>query len=151
MRKTYSVSLKLGEFPLVKNQNFKWKIPFIRTHIYSTQIQEEIIMKLKRLITTILALSMLLGNTAFASDMYATRGEVADMLLLAADDYNPTVERSDIIKGYDDGELHEDWNITRAEALVMLKRAFGTLPELTGHNARVALKSGDFTDIPEWA
>ena len=33
----------------------------------------------------------------------------------------------------------------------MLSRAFGTLPELTGHNARVALKSGDFTDIPEWA
>ena len=109
-------------------------------------------MKLKRLITTILALSMLLGNTAFASDMYATRGEVADMLLSAADDYNPSVLRSDIIKGYGgDGELHEDWNITRAEALVMLSRAFGTLPELTGHNARVALKSGDFTDIPDWA
>lgn len=109
-------------------------------------------MKSKKLITVILAAAMLLGNTAFASDMYATRGEVADMLLLAADDYNPTVERSDIIKGYGgDGELHEDWNITRAEALVMLSRAFGTLPELTGHNARVALKSGDFTDIPDWA
>lgn len=109
-------------------------------------------MKLKKIVTSILALSMLLGNTAFASGTYATRGEVADMLLLAADDYNPTVLRSDIIKGYgDDGELHEDWNINRAEALVMLKRAFGTLPELTGHNARVALKSGDFTDIPDWA
>lgn len=108
-------------------------------------------MKSKKLITTILAAAMLLGNTAFASDMYATRGEVADMLLLAADDYNPTVERSDIIKGYDDGELHEDWNVNRAEALVMLSRAFGTLPELTGHNARVALKSDNFTDIPEWA
>ena len=60
-------------------------------------------MKLKRLITTILALSMLLGNTVFAADNYATRGEVADMLLGAADDYNPCVQRSDIIKGYDDG------------------------------------------------
>ncbi len=108
-------------------------------------------MKSKRLITSIITLSILLGNTAFASDMYTTRGEVADMLLSAADDYNPTVLRSDIIKGYDDGELHEDWNITRAEALVMLSRAFGTLPELTGHNERVALKSGDFTDIPDWA
>ena len=109
-------------------------------------------MKSKKLITTILATAMLLGNTAFATDMYATRGEVADMLLLAADDYNPSVERSDIIKGYGgDGELHEDWNINRAEALVMLSRAFGTLPELTGHNARVALKSGNFTDIPDWA
>ena len=109
-------------------------------------------MKFKKLITTILAAAMLLGNTAFAADNYATRGEVADMLLAAADDYNPTVLRSDIIKGYGgDGELHEDWNINRAEALVMLSRAFGTLPELTGHNARVALKSDNFTDIPEWA
>lgn len=109
-------------------------------------------MKSKKLITTILAAAMLLGNTAFAADDYATRGEVADMLLSAADDYNPSIQRSDIIKGYGgDGELHEDWNINRAEALVMLSRAFGTLPELTGHNARVALKSGDFTDIPDWA
>ena len=109
-------------------------------------------MKLKKFTTTLLAAALLLGNTAFAADNYATRGEVADMLLLAADDYNPSVRRSDIIKGYGgDGELHEDWNVTRAEALVMLSRAFGTLPGLTGHNARAALKSGDFTDIPDWA
>ena len=109
-------------------------------------------MKSKRLITAILTAAMLLGNTAFAVDMYATRGEVADMLLLAADDYNPSVQRTDVIKGYGgDGELHEDWNINRAEALVMLSRAFGMLPELIGHNARVALKIGDFTDIPDWA
>lgn len=108
-------------------------------------------MKLKKLITAILTAAMLLGNTAFAADMYATRGEVADMLLSAADDYNPSVRRSDIIKGYDDGELHEEWNVTRAEALVMLKRAFGELPTPTGHNARVALPQGSFTDIPDWA
>ena len=104
-------------------------------------------MKLKKLITAILAATMLLGNTAFAADMYATRGEVADMLLSAADDYNPTVQKSDIIKGYDDGKLHEDWNVTRAEALVMLKSAFGELPTPTGHNARVALPSKSFTDM----
>ena len=109
-------------------------------------------MKTKRIFVAGLAAAILLTNTAFASDMYATRGEVADMLLNAADDYNPTVQRSDIIKGYGgDGELHEDWNINRAEALVMLSRAFGKLPELSGHNARVALKSGAFTDIPDWA
>ena len=108
-------------------------------------------MKLKKFITTIIAASMLLVNTAFASDMYATRGEVTDMLLTAADDYNPTVKKSDIIKGYSDGELHEDWNVTRAEALVMLKRAFGELPQPTGHNARAALPQGSFTDIPDWA
>lgn len=108
-------------------------------------------MKLKKLIAIVLALSLLLGNTAFAADMYATRGEVADMLLWAADDYNPTALRSDIIKGYDDGELHEEQSVTRAEALVMLKRAFGELPQPTGHNARVALPQGSFTDIPDWA
>ena len=109
-------------------------------------------MKTKRIIASGITAVMLLTNNAFASDMYSTRGETADMLLSAADDYNKDVKRSDIIKGYGgDGELHEDWNINRAEALVMLSRAFGTFPELTGHNARVALKSGDFTDIPDWA
>ena len=109
-------------------------------------------MKTKRIIASGIAAAMLLANTAFASDMYATRGETADMLLLAADDYNKGVKRSDVIKGYGgDGELHEDWNINRAEALVMLARAFGKFPSLTGHNARVALKSGDFNDIPDWA
>lgn len=86
-----------------------------------------------------------------ASDEDATRGEVAQMLLTAADDYNPDVQKSDIIKGYEDGELHEDRNVTRAEALVMLRRAFGELPEPEGHNARVAIPAEEFTDIPEWA
>ena len=108
-------------------------------------------MKIKRIIATGIAIAVLLTNTAFASDTYATRGEVAAMLLNAADDYNPNVKYSDIIKGYDDGELHEDMNINRAEALVMLSRAFGAFPELTGHNARVALQSGAFGDIPDWA
>ena len=109
-------------------------------------------MKTKRIIAAGVTAAVLFTNTVFASDMYATRGEVADMLLSAADDYNPNVQRSDIIKGYGgDGELHEDWNINRAEALVMLSRAFGELPALSGHNARVALKSGSFGDIPDWA
>lgn len=110
------------------------------------------ILKTKRIIAAFLAAALMQTTAAFASDMYATRGEVADMLLSAADDYNPGVKRSDIIKGYGgDGELHEDWNINRAEALVMLRRAFGELPGLTGHNKRVALESGDFSDIPDWA
>ncbi len=109
-------------------------------------------MKTKRILAVGIAAAVIFTNTAFASDMYATRGEVANMLLQAADDYNPNVKYSDIIKGYGgDGELHEDWNVNRAEALIMLSRAFGKLPELTGHNARVALKSGAFDDIPDWA
>ncbi len=109
-------------------------------------------MKTKRILTLAVTSAVIFSNSVCASDMYATRGETADMLLIAADDYNPNVKREDIIKGYGgDGELHEDWNINRAEALVMLSRAFGELPKLTGHNESVALKSGDFTDIPDWA
>ena len=47
--------------------------------------------------------------------------------------------------------LYEDQIVTRAEALVMLKRAFGDFPELTGHNARVAIPKDNFTDIPQWS
>ena len=55
------------------------------------------------------------------------------------------------IKGYEDGELHEEENITRAQALVMLKRAFGGFPVLTGNNLRIAIPKESFTDIPDWA
>ena len=106
----------------------------------------------KRIISLILCGCMFASMPAvWAADEDATRGEVAEMLLQAADDYNPGVEKTDIIKGYEDGELHEDRYVTRAEALVMLKRAFGDLPEPTGHNARVAIPAESFTDVPEWA
>ena len=112
-------------------------------------------MKFKKIITSLLAASMILSSalpSVFAEEpAAATRGEVVQMLLVAVDDYNPTVQKTDIIKGYEDGQLHEERAVTRAEALVMLKRAFGELPVPTGHNARVALKAGDFTDIPAWA
>lgn len=89
-------------------------------------------MKCKKILTTILAASMLLGNTAIAADTYVTRGEVADMLLCAADDYNPSVGKNDIIKGYgDESGLHEEQNVTRAEALVMvifIRQKYGGVP-----------------------
>lgn len=88
---------------------------------------------------------------AWAQEDYATRGEVVQMLLTAADDYNPQVQKADIIKGYEDGQLHEENPVTRAEALVMLKRAFGSLPELKGNNLRMAIPQESFTDIPAWA
>lgn len=109
-------------------------------------------MKTKKITALLLALSMLPAiSSAYAADTAATRGYVAQTLLNAADDYNPSVKKSDIIKGYEDGLLHEERTVTRAEALVMLKRAFGTLPTPTGHNARVAIPKERFTDIPEWA
>ena len=109
---------------------------------------------LKRTLSILLAAAMTVSAgaaVAMAEDGYATRGEVCEMLLTAADDYNPTVQKSDILKGYDDGELHEDWSVTRAEALVMLKRAFGEIPEIKGSNKYLAIPKEDFTDIPDWA
>lgn len=89
--------------------------------------------------------------SVFSQDYDLSRGEAADMLLAAADFYNPGIQKNDILKGYDDGQLHEERGVSRAEALVMLSRAFGKLPEATGHNKNAALKKEDFSDIPLWA
>ena len=112
-------------------------------------------MNIKKISALFLAMVLLFVSAmpvAFAEEADTfTRGEAVEMLLTAVDDYNPTVQKSDIIKGYDDGLLHEDKPITRAEAFAMLKRAFGELPTPTGHNARVAYTPQEFTDIPTWA
>ena len=72
------------------------------------------------------------------------------MLLEAADFYNPDVKASDVMRG-DSGGLRENDPVTRAEALVMLSRAFGSLPELSGNNLRTSIPRDSFTDIPQWA
>ena len=91
------------------------------------------------------------GAVAWEEDRAATRGEVVEMLLAAADDYNPGVTKGDIIRGYENGDLREDQSVTRAEALVMLARAFGPLPERKGVNAAQAIPADSFSDIPAWA
>lgn len=108
-------------------------------------------MKIKKIFAAALVLSMLTNIPVFAEDNSITRGETAQMLLTAADDYNSDIKLTDIIQGYEDGGLYEGKTVTRAEALVMLKRAFGELPEPVGHNKRVAILTEEFTDIPEWA
>ena len=55
---------------------------------------------------------------------FASRGEVVQLLMEAADDYNPQIKKTDIIKGYGDGKLHEEDTVTRAQAVIMLNRAF---------------------------
>lgn len=116
------------------------------------QWQKEIFIKMKKFFAIITSISILLcAIVVDAQSDYATRGEVCDMLLEAADFYNNGVVKSDILKGYEDGLLHEERPVTRAEALVMISRAFEDLPEPVGHNRRTALSAENFTDIPLWA
>ncbi len=107
--------------------------------------------KSKRMLAGMLAAGLMLGSVPGAGAVGATRGEVAQMVLQAADDYNPGVSLKDILQGNEKGDLREGEPATRAEALVMLQRAFGDLPAPVGDNARNAIPAGDFTDIPFWA
>ncbi len=111
-------------------------------------------MKLKKFTASVLtALALLLSpsHALAAGNIPATRMEVCNALLSAADDYNPGVTASDIMKGDGNGNLRENDTVTRAEALVMLSRAFGELPAPTGDSARKGYPASNFTDIPDWA
>ena len=107
---------------------------------------------MKRLFAVLLVLALALGLTGacFAQEPALTRGEAAQMLIRAADDYNRGVKLEDILKGYPDGELDLDGSVTRAQALIMLDRAFGKLPAPVGDNARAAAGTQGFSDAPAW-
>lgn len=102
---------------------------------------------------TALFLSAVLSTASFLPTFAAdqlTKGEYARMLLEAAEDYNEGLQISDFFKG--DGKTDTSGNpITKAEALAMLRRAFGTLPSLTGDLLRTAPEMGSYTDVPVWA
>lgn len=104
----------------------------------------------KRFVPLLLALVLALGTLPVQAAAL-TRGEAAQALLSAAQDYNPGVQRSDILKGYPDGSLALDGTLTRAQALVMLTRAFGGFAAPVGDNARMTLPTGSLTNVPAWA
>lgn len=110
---------------------------------------------LKRSAAACLAVLLLLTSLPMAlaapSDQPLTRGETASILLDAAKDYNKNVTYQDILKGYPNGDLDESGSVTRAQALVMLQRAFGGLPAPKGDNARSGYPAASFTDVPSWA
>ncbi|MDO4270071.1 MAG: M13-type metalloendopeptidase [Eubacteriales bacterium] len=112
-------------------------------------------MNVKRLLAAALSAATLLSTlpAALAADTSepARRGEVCAALVQAADDYNPGVTAADVMHGDPDGNLRENDPVTRAEALVMLQRAFGELPSPVGDNARKGYPASNFTDIPNWA
>ena len=104
----------------------------------------------KRFVPLLLALVLALGTLPVQAAAL-TRGEAAQALLSAAQDYNPGVQRSDILKGYPDGRLALDGTLTRAQALVMLTRAFGGFAAPVGDNARMVLPASSLTNVPAWA
>ncbi|WP_018756808.1 M13-type metalloendopeptidase [Paenibacillus terrigena] len=110
---------------------------------------------MKRRLAILLSTCMLLmvPVSAFAQEAepYATRGEVVDYLLGAADDYNPGVKKEDILKGDAKGNLNLDQSVSRIEALIMLSRAFSNLPAPQGNDLRVGNTAAAFTDVPKWA
>lgn len=108
---------------------------------------------LKQISACLLLVCMLLTSLPIvqAAETALTRGETAAILLVAADDYNPGVILSDILKGYPDGSLREDEIISRVQALVMLQRAFDGLPVPKGDNARSGYPASNFKDVPAWA
>ena len=110
--------------------------------------------QIKKLTACLLAVVMIVALVpaqAAQSGTALTRGQTADRLLAAADDYNAGVQRSDILKGYPNGDLAEDQGVSRVQALVMLERAFGGLPTPVGDNARSGYPAASFTDVPGWA
>lgn len=130
-------------------------------------------MNRKKVLTVILASTLTLGavpaGTAFAEEAQTealtevqeaapaeaqaesmTRGQICEMLLTAADDYNnPEATAEQLMEGFADADTEKP--ATRTEALVMLVRAFGGVPEVKGNNAYLAIQQAEFTDVPEWA
>ena len=108
---------------------------------------------IKRMISLFLAAALVfsLAGSCFASDAPLTRAEAAQMLCDAADDYNPGVKVEDLLRGYPDGNLDLDGAVTRAQALVMLTRAFGGFSQPVGDSARTAAGTQGFSDTPVWA
>ena len=106
----------------------------------------------KRGIALLLALLMLLfAAAAWAEGTDAlTCGEAADLLLAAADDYASGVQRVELLSDTPAGALGEQEALTRINALVMLRRAFGALPAPEGDSARMAAGVA-FADLPDWA
>lgn len=98
-----------------------------------------------------LALALLLCLALPAQALELTRGEAAEIIASAADDYNPGVTASDLIKGHSDGSLELDAKLTRAQLFVMLERAFGGFDAPTGENLRMAIPVDNVTNLPEWA
>lgn len=101
-------------------------------------------------LAAVLVLGLLPAALAAEEPRVLTRGEACTLLVAAADDYNPGVAAAGVLHGAG-GDLALDRPVTRAEALVMLSRAFGPLPAPVGDSARCAYPAAQYADLPGWA
>ncbi|TCZ77396.1 peptidase [Paenibacillus albiflavus] len=112
-------------------------------------------MRARKLLALFMAIVMFTAFSvpAFANETQspATRGEIVNTLLAAADVYNSGINKGAVIKGYENGELKENEPVLKIEALVMLSRAFGELPKPAGNDLRIGTFGTQFTDVPAWA
>ncbi|GKU77274.1 endopeptidase [Paenibacillus sp. L3-i20] len=110
---------------------------------------------MKKLLSLLMVIAMVLSISvsAYAEETPppATRGDIVNTLLMAADAYNSGIKKAAIIQGKKEGDLRENEPAKKVEALVMLSRAFGELPEPVGHDLRSGTFGIEFSDIPAWA
>ncbi|MCD7777937.1 MAG: hypothetical protein LUH47_05475, partial [Clostridiales bacterium] len=105
---------------------------------------------LSMLLTGTFLFTAALPGNVFAED-YLTREEVCEIIVDAADDDNPGVAAADVLKGDGEGNTYGDREATKLETFIMLDRAFGTYPELSGANLIMNNTDAVYTDIPDWA
>ena len=106
---------------------------------------------LSLLMAIIMALSVSIAVYADEKSPPATRGDIVKTLLIAADAYQSGLNKEAIIQGSKNKDLRENEPAKKVEALVMLSRAFGELPEPVGNDLRSGTFGVEYTDIPTWA
>ncbi|MEA0563592.1 M13-type metalloendopeptidase [Lysinibacillus irui] len=106
---------------------------------------------LSLLMTIIMVLTVSVSVYADETSPVATRGDIVTTLLTAADAYQPGINKATVIQGSKNGDLRENEPAKKVEALVMLSRAFGELPEPVGNDLRSGTFDIEFTDVPAWA
>ncbi|MFF6014539.1 M13-type metalloendopeptidase [Lysinibacillus fusiformis] len=109
----------------------------------------------KKFLSLLMAITMVLSvSVAVYADEKsppATRGELVKTLLVAADAYQSGLNKEAIIQGSKNKDLRENEPAKKVEALVMLSRAFGELPEPVGNDLRSGTFGVKYTDVPTWA
>lgn len=106
---------------------------------------------LSLLMAIIMVLSVSVSVYADETSPPATKGEIVKTLLMAADAYQPGINKEAVMQGSKNEDFKENEPAKKVEALVMLSRAFGELPEPVGNDLRSGTFGVEFTDVPAWA